>query len=86
MLRIVMDSAGDVPAGWAEKFGIDIIPINIHFDEHTYLQGVDISNRDFYRMADESGDIMAIGKSKCNAASLKEAKMGDFFAYVRVLI
>jgi len=37
-------------------------------------------------MADESGDIMAIGKSKCNAASLKEAKMGDFFAYVRVLI
>jgi len=57
MLRIVMDSAGDVPAGWAEKFGIDIIPINIHFDEHTYLQGVDISNRDFYRMADESGVI-----------------------------
>jgi tRNA pseudouridine55 synthase len=37
-------------------------------------------------MADERGDIMAIGKSKCTAASLKATKTGDFFAYVRVLI
>ncbi len=57
MLKIVMDSAGDLPAGWAEKFSIEIIPINIHFDELTYLQGIDISNRDFYRKADESGVI-----------------------------
>lgn len=57
MLRIVMDSAGDLPAGWAEEFAIDIIPINIHFGERTYLQGVDLDNRDFYRLADESGVI-----------------------------
>ena len=57
MLRIVMDSAGDLPAGWAEEFAIDIIPINIHFGERTFLQGVDLNNRDFYRMAEESGII-----------------------------
>lgn len=57
MLKIVMDSAGDLPAGWADEYAIDIIPINIHFGERTYLQGVDLGNRDFYRLADESGVI-----------------------------
>ncbi len=57
MLQIVIDSAGDMPAGWSEEFAIHVIPINIHFGEKMYLQGIDISNADFYRMADESGII-----------------------------
>jgi DegV family protein with EDD domain len=57
MLRIVMDSAGDMPSGWADEFDIQIIPINIHFGEQMFLQGVNLSNADFYRMADESGMI-----------------------------
>jgi len=57
MLQILMDSAGDMPPDWAEEFHINTIPINIHFGEQTFLQGIDITNRDFYRMADESGVI-----------------------------
>lgn len=57
MLRIVIDSAGDMPTGWAEQFAIQTIPINIHFGEKMFLQGVDLSNADFYRMADESGIV-----------------------------
>jgi DegV family protein with EDD domain len=57
MLRIVMDSAGDTPPGWAEEYDIQVIPLNIHFGEQTFLQGVDLSNADFYRMAEESGVI-----------------------------
>ncbi len=57
MLHIVIDSAGDMPPGWAEEFEIDVIPINIHFGEQMFLQGIDLSNADFYRMADESGVI-----------------------------
>jgi DegV family protein with EDD domain len=52
-----MDSAGDLPPGWADEFEIDIIPINIHFGEKTYLQGVDISNSEFYKLVEESGVI-----------------------------
>lgn len=55
MLRIVMDSAGDAPPGWADEFGIDIIPINIHFGEKMFLQGVELNNKDFYQMADQGG-------------------------------
>jgi DegV family protein with EDD domain len=57
MLRIVMDGAGDMPADWSQEFDIDVIPINIHFGEQTFLQGVDMSDEDFYRIADESGTI-----------------------------
>jgi DegV family protein with EDD domain len=57
MLRIVMDSAGDLPPGWAEAYKIDIIPINIQFGEKTYLQGIDISNSEYYALVKESGVI-----------------------------
>lgn len=56
-MRIVIDSAGDMPAGWAQEFDIRVIPINIQFGEQTFLSGVDLSNKDFYRLADESGVI-----------------------------
>jgi len=56
-MQIVMDSAGDMPAGWAQEFDIQIIPINIHFGEQTFLSGIDLSNKEFYRLADESGVI-----------------------------
>lgn len=52
-----MDSAGDMPPGWGSEYGIDVIPINIHFGERTFLQGVDLNNADFYRLADESGVV-----------------------------
>jgi len=57
MLRIAMDSAGDMPPGWAEEYDVQIIPINIHFGEQMFLQGVDLSNADFYRLVERSGVI-----------------------------
>lgn len=57
MLRIVMDGAGDMPSDWGEKYGINVIPINIQFKEQTYLQNIDLSDEEFYRIAKESGII-----------------------------
>lgn len=53
MLKIVMDGAGDMPPEWQTEYGIQVIPINIHFGEKTYLQTVDLSSEDFYRLAEE---------------------------------
>jgi DegV family protein with EDD domain len=52
-----MDTAGDMPDEWIEVYGIHTIPINIQFGERTYLSGVDMTNEEFYRLADESGTI-----------------------------
>ena len=57
MLRIVTDGAADMPVGWEKEFDIQVIPINMQFGERTYLQGVDLSNEDFYRLVEESGKI-----------------------------
>jgi len=56
-LKIVMDSAGDVPQDWLSEYEIDVIPVNIHFGEKTYFQGIDLTNDDFYQLVDESGTI-----------------------------
>jgi len=57
MLHIVTDGAADMPSDWAQDYEIRIVPINIQFGDRTYLQGVDLSNEDFYRMVDESGRL-----------------------------
>jgi DegV family protein with EDD domain len=57
MLRIITDGAADMPAGWEEEYDIQVIPINIQFGDKTYLQGVDLTNEDFYRLVEESGKV-----------------------------
>jgi DegV family protein with EDD domain len=57
MLRIVTDSTADMPPGWEHEYDIQIVPLNIHWGEKTYLQGVDLSNEEFYRLVDQSGKI-----------------------------
>lgn len=57
MLKIVIDTAGDLPEGWKEQYEIDEIPINIIHDGKTYLQGVDIQYEDFYKLVEDEGAI-----------------------------
>lgn len=52
-----MDSAGEIPEEWRKEYEVEVIPVNIQFQNKTYQQGVDLSNDDFYRMADSSGVI-----------------------------
>ena len=57
MLRIVTDTAADLPAAWIRDYAVELIPINIHFGEKTFLQGVDLTDHEFYRIANETGKI-----------------------------
>jgi DegV family protein with EDD domain len=57
MLRIVVDSAADMPPEWPGEYEIDVIPINIQFGNRTFLQGVNLNNEDFYRIVDQTGQI-----------------------------
>lgn len=52
-----MDTGGDIPKGWQEKYQIDLIPINIIHEGKNYLQGIDMSSDDFYRIVEESNSI-----------------------------
>jgi DegV family protein with EDD domain len=47
-IRIVTDSACDVPPDIAEKIGITIVPVYINIGDQSYLDGVDLSRREFF--------------------------------------
>ena len=57
MLRIAMDTAGDLPEGWQEEYQIDVIPINIIHEGKTYLQGVDLGYEAFYKLVETSSTL-----------------------------
>ena len=57
MIKIVMDTTGDLPSGWQQEYQIDLIPINIIHEGKSYLQGVDMHYEDFYSLVDTSGSI-----------------------------
>lgn len=50
MMRIVTDGAADIPAEWQKEFDVQVIPINIHFGEKTYIQNVDLDFDGFYKL------------------------------------
>jgi DegV family protein with EDD domain len=52
-----MDGAGDIPSAWKKLYNIHIIPINIHFGQRMFLQGVDISDSEFYKAAATSSEV-----------------------------
>jgi DegV family protein with EDD domain len=47
-VRIVVDSAADIPRDIADQLDITVIPLRVHIGNHTYLDGVDISGEAFY--------------------------------------
>jgi len=57
MLRIVMDTAGDLPDGWQEDYQINLIPINIIHQGKTFLQGIDLGYEDFYQLVESSNTL-----------------------------
>ncbi len=57
MLRIVTDSTCDLPADWYERYGIDVVPINIQFGAETFAEGVDIDRATFYRKIADAGSL-----------------------------
>ncbi len=50
MLKIITDSAADVPRAEAEEYGIRVMPIPITVDGTTYREGVDFTSEEYYPM------------------------------------
>ncbi len=57
MLHIVMDSGGDLPEEWIEKYDIAIVPINVHMGEDVYLEGVNLTSDQYYRWVKDTGQV-----------------------------
>jgi DegV family protein with EDD domain len=47
-IRIVTDSASDLPAAALAQFGITVVPLYVNFGTRGYRDGVDLSRQEFY--------------------------------------
>lgn len=47
-IRIVTDSTCDIPAHIAQELGIRVVPVYINVGDQSYLDGVELSRRDFF--------------------------------------
>jgi DegV family protein with EDD domain len=56
-LKVITDSTCDLPASYYHDYGIEVIPIYIHFGTDTFLDGVTIDHRTFYQKVEQLGVI-----------------------------
>ncbi len=52
-IKIVTDSTCDIPLGVAHELGIEIVPMTLYDDEHTFRAGIDLTNEQFYTLLTE---------------------------------
>lgn len=57
MIKIICDSMSDLPKGFAQKYDIHIVPTSIIIDEKEYLDGIDITTDDFFKILRNSKEI-----------------------------
>ena len=48
-IKIVTDSAADIPPQIRAELGITVVPLYIRFGDETFKDGVTVSNDEFYR-------------------------------------
>lgn len=56
-VRIITDSASDIPQSTAKEWGIDVIPLKVRFGEEEFLDGVTLPPQEFYKKLVETDEI-----------------------------
>ena len=56
-VRIVTDSAADIPTELASQLDITIIPLRVMMEGATYLDGMDLSGQEFYEKLQDTRSV-----------------------------
>jgi DegV family protein with EDD domain len=57
MIKLLVDSASDIDSAEAKQLGIDMIPMQVRFGDEEYLDGVNLSHRQFFEKLIESDTL-----------------------------
>lgn len=57
MIKIITDSASDLPKEYIEKFNIEIVPLTVELEGKNYLDGIDITAEKFNKLMIESNEL-----------------------------
>lgn len=85
MLKIITDSASDLPKDYIEEHKLHVIPTPVVIDEVDYLDGKSIQTKEFYNILDDTKrDVRTyhINPAMFEDAFLPYAKAGDSIIYL----
>lgn len=57
MVKILVDTASDIDSEEAEKLGVELIPMKVTIGEDEFLDGINLSHREFFEKLIESSDL-----------------------------
>ncbi len=57
MIKLVVDSASDIELNEAEQLGVALVPMQVRFGTDEYLDGVNLSHKEFFERLIESNDF-----------------------------
>lgn len=52
-IKIITDSCSDLPQEIIKKYNIGVVPLEIRFDDKSYLDGIELTKEEFYKMMKE---------------------------------
>ena len=53
-IAVVTDSTSDLPPDLAKKHNISVVPLNVHIEDKTFLDGITISADEMYEQLPDS--------------------------------
>ncbi|MDK2585180.1 DegV family protein [Romboutsia sedimentorum] len=56
-IKIICDSLSDIPMELIEKYDIEVVPLSIMFNEKEYIDGIDLTKVEFYKMLRENDKL-----------------------------
>lgn len=56
-VKIITDTMCDVPASYAEQYGIKIMPLTVHFGTESFKDGIDITKEEFYKKLEKAEEL-----------------------------
>ncbi len=57
MIKIVVDSASDIDINEAQTMGVALMPLQVRFGNDEYLDGINLTNRQFFEKLIESDEL-----------------------------
>ncbi len=57
MIKFIIDSASDIDLEEANKLGVTLLPMEVRFDDEEFLDGVNLSHREFFEKLIESNNL-----------------------------
>ena len=56
-VKILIDSASDINLSEANQLGVELVPMEVRFGDDLYLDGIDLTNKQFFEKLIESNEL-----------------------------